>query len=202
MCGNGAAGVGGGARRRSRSGCRWGPCADPPRGKTVAAAPHSPTPGLLPPTGAPLLANGRLHFCACLLPCLLVLSRRSLCIPVLYCKRLSFNFSGFQVGAGGIKALTQQREPMTMDEILELLTVKARIEAEDSQRLLLGALNGLAAIFLIQDAKVDAVKMYRTALTLGTYTIRRLLRSPILTAVSEGASDGPLSSSRWFCFNS
>jgi hypothetical protein len=38
------------------------------------------------------------------------------------------------VGAGGIKAITGQHAPMTMDEILGLLMAKAKLEAEEAQR--------------------------------------------------------------------
>ncbi|KAK9810177.1 hypothetical protein WJX72_006177 [[Myrmecia] bisecta] len=75
-----------------------------------------------------------------------------------------------QVGAGGIKSLTQAKAPMTMDQILEVLTSKSRVEAEDKQRILLGALNGLGALSLLDKALPDAVQMYRKALQLGSST--------------------------------
>ena len=50
---------------------------------------------------------------------------------------------------------------MTMEEILEVLTNKARIEAEDAQRVLLAALNGLAALMLLEHNEADAVQAYR-----------------------------------------
>ena len=50
---------------------------------------------------------------------------------------------------------------MTMDEIREVLTNKARLEAEDAQRVLLAALNGLAALMLLEGSRGDAVKAYR-----------------------------------------
>ena len=50
-----------------------------------------------------------------------------------------------QVGSGG----------------LEVLTNKARIEAEDAQRVLLAALNGLAALMLLENNRADAVQAYR-----------------------------------------
>ena len=60
---------------------------------------------------------------------------------------------------------------LSMEEILESLTTKARVEAEDSQRQLLGALNGLAALMLLaddDDSRPSAVATYRQALTIGT----------------------------------
>jgi predicted Zn-dependent protease with MMP-like domain len=76
-----------------------------------------------------------------------------------------------QVGAGGIKTLGGGRTVLSMEEILESLTTKARVEAEDSQRQLLGALNGLAALMLLSDdegSRPNAVATYRQALTIGT----------------------------------
>ena len=69
-----------------------------------------------------------------------------------------------QVGAGGIRALSQSRTPMTMSEVLETLLTKATIEAEDSQRLLLASLNGLAGLLLLQGHVGEAVRAYREAL--------------------------------------
>lgn len=39
-----------------------------------------------------------------------------------------------QVGAGGIKAITQGMGVVTMDEILRLLMMRAKLEAEEAQR--------------------------------------------------------------------
>ena len=75
-----------------------------------------------------------------------------------------------QVGAGGIKTLGGGRTVLSMEEILESLTTKARVEAEDAQRQLLGALNGLAALMLLSDdddSRPRAVATYRQALTTG-----------------------------------
>lgn len=41
---------------------------------------------------------------------------------------------------------------------------KARLEAEDAQRSLIGALNGLAALSLIEKNNAQAVSIYREAL--------------------------------------
>ena len=50
-----------------------------------------------------------------------------------------------------------------MAEILELLLSKARLEAEDAQRVLLGALNGLAALMLLESGP------NQTAMAIQTY---------------------------------
>lgn len=71
-----------------------------------------------------------------------------------------------QVGAGGIKSLAGGRTVMSMEDILEMLVGKARVEAEDSQRQLLGALNGIAALMQLVDSPAEAVATYRQALTL------------------------------------
>ncbi|KAK9844148.1 hypothetical protein WJX81_006007 [Elliptochloris bilobata] len=72
-----------------------------------------------------------------------------------------------QVGAGGLKALAAAKAPMTMDEILEVLTGRARVEAEDAQRVLLAALNGLAGLMLLEGDPKLAVATYRQALAEG-----------------------------------
>lgn len=53
---------------------------------------------------------------------------------------------------------------MSMGEILEVLVSKAKLEAEDAQRVLLGALNGLAALMLLENSPAQtalAIKTYR-----------------------------------------
>ncbi|KAK9861981.1 hypothetical protein WJX84_009317 [Apatococcus fuscideae] len=71
-----------------------------------------------------------------------------------------------QVGVGGIKTLGQARAPMTMDEILQVLTGKAKQEAEEAQRILCGALNGLAALHLLDQDPGKAIQTYRQVLSL------------------------------------
>ena len=44
---------------------------------------------------------------------------------------------------------------------MQVLITKARVEAEDAQRVLLAALNGLAAVFVIQGDAPEAVATYR-----------------------------------------
>jgi E3 ubiquitin-protein ligase SHPRH len=77
------------------------------------------------------------------------------------------------VGAGRIKALQLNagRAPMTMAEILGTLAAKARVEAEDAQRLLLSALNGLAAVMLLQGNPTSAVQTYREVGCLPTFSV-------------------------------
>ena len=48
-----------------------------------------------------------------------------------------------------------------MSFVLQLLITKARNEAEEAQRLLLFALNGLAALALLDNDNRDAIKLYR-----------------------------------------
>lgn len=69
-----------------------------------------------------------------------------------------------QVGAGGIRSLSQSRAPMTMREVLDVLLSKARVEAEDAQRVLLASLNGLAGLLLLQGHVAEAVRAYREVL--------------------------------------
>jgi E3 ubiquitin-protein ligase SHPRH len=71
-----------------------------------------------------------------------------------------------QVGAGGIRALSQSRTPMTMSEVLETLLAKATVEAEDAQRMVLASLNGLAGLLLLQGHVGEAVRAYREAIKL------------------------------------
>ena len=52
---------------------------------------------------------------------------------------------------------------MSMGEILDVLLSKAKLEAEDAQRVLLGALNGLAALMLLEPGPSQ------TALAINTY---------------------------------
>ena len=54
--------------------------------------------------------------------------------------------------------------PMTMREVLVAMTTKARVEAEDALRHLVGALHGLAGLALLEEDAATAVSMYRTVL--------------------------------------
>jgi E3 ubiquitin-protein ligase SHPRH len=42
-----------------------------------------------------------------------------------------------------------------------VLVERARLEAEDAQRILLASLNGLAGLFLIEHKAADAIGLYR-----------------------------------------
>ncbi|KAJ7548808.1 hypothetical protein O6H91_07G028200 [Diphasiastrum complanatum] len=67
-----------------------------------------------------------------------------------------------QVGSAGIRSL--QRRPMTMDEILGVLIENTRCEGEEAQRNMVGALNGLAALAIIESNFLQAVSVYREVL--------------------------------------
>jgi E3 ubiquitin-protein ligase SHPRH len=54
--------------------------------------------------------------------------------------------------------------PLTMDAILGVLTTKAKTEAEEAQRQLIGALNGLAALMRLFGDGAGAVAAYREGL--------------------------------------
>ena len=80
-----------------------------------------------------------------------------------------------QVGEHGIgrKTAAQQLggggEPMSMDDILDVLIARARVEAEDALRDVVGCLNGLAGLLLLSaepGARADAIGRYREALQL------------------------------------
>ncbi|GIL90673.1 hypothetical protein Vretifemale_18375 [Volvox reticuliferus] len=89
-----------------------------------------------------------------------------------------------QVGAGGIRALTatgqphhhnyhhhgggpagsHHNAPMTMTDILGVLVTRAKVEAEEAQRQLMAAFNGLSALMIIQGDIAEAIATYRKAL--------------------------------------
>ncbi|XP_039128220.1 LOW QUALITY PROTEIN: E3 ubiquitin-protein ligase SHPRH [Dioscorea cayenensis subsp. rotundata] len=69
-----------------------------------------------------------------------------------------------QVGSSGLCSL--QSSPLTMDEILEVLVGKAKIEGEEALRRIVVALNGLAAIAIIEGGTKQAVSLYRESLAL------------------------------------
>jgi E3 ubiquitin-protein ligase SHPRH len=71
-----------------------------------------------------------------------------------------------QVGIGGLKSLSQVKTPMSMIEVLQVLINKAKVEAEDAQRLLLSSLNGLAGLKIIQSNYPEAASFYRRVLQL------------------------------------
>lgn len=85
--------------------------------------------------------------------------------------RLCCLFWCVQVGAQGLRSAlaagggsSNSSNPLTMDQILTVLTTKARTEAEESQRQLIGALNGLAALMRLNGDCAVAVATYRQGL--------------------------------------
>lgn len=69
-----------------------------------------------------------------------------------------------QVGAGGLKSLAHIKTPMSMIQVLETMINKAKIEAEDAQRLFLSTHNGLAGLKILQENFADAASHYREVL--------------------------------------
>ncbi|XP_028782280.1 LOW QUALITY PROTEIN: E3 ubiquitin-protein ligase SHPRH [Neltuma alba] len=69
-----------------------------------------------------------------------------------------------QVGSSGLRTL--QQSPMTMEEILMVLISKTKIEGEEALRRSCVALNGLAAISIMQKDFSQAALLYIEALTL------------------------------------
>ncbi|KAK8918861.1 hypothetical protein KSP39_PZI021648 [Platanthera zijinensis] len=68
-----------------------------------------------------------------------------------------------QVGSSGLRSL--QNSPLTMEEILEVLIGKSKIEGEEALRRVAVALNGLAGLALIEEDNEKAVSLYKEALT-------------------------------------
>lgn len=67
-----------------------------------------------------------------------------------------------QVGSSGLRSL--QQSPMTMEEILMVLVNKTKVEGEEALRRLVVALNGLAAIAMIEKNFSQAAALYKEAL--------------------------------------
>jgi E3 ubiquitin-protein ligase SHPRH len=53
---------------------------------------------------------------------------------------------------------------MTMEELLAQMIKKTTVECEDSQRVLFTAMNGMAAIAIIEENWIEAAAKYREAL--------------------------------------
>lgn len=47
----------------------------------------------------------------------------------------------------------------------QVLLAKAKVEAEDAQRMLFGALNGIAALLLLDRNPADAIALYRQVIS-------------------------------------
>ncbi|CAG9460083.1 unnamed protein product [Pedinophyceae sp. YPF-701] len=70
-----------------------------------------------------------------------------------------------QVGQSGLRAAGGANGAlMSMDDVLAALIVRAKTEAEEAQRLLVAALNGLAAVALLEESNAGAVELYRESL--------------------------------------
>ncbi|CAA7028820.1 unnamed protein product [Microthlaspi erraticum] len=69
-----------------------------------------------------------------------------------------------QVGGSGLRSL--QQTPMTMEEILMVLVKKTQSEGEEALRVLIVALNGIAAIAMLKQEFFEAVSLYKEALSI------------------------------------
>ncbi|KAG7574414.1 Helicase superfamily 1/2 ATP-binding domain [Arabidopsis suecica] len=69
-----------------------------------------------------------------------------------------------QVGSSGLRSL--QQTPMTMEEILMVLVKKTQKEGEEALRVLIVALNGIAAIAMLKQEFSEAVSLYKEALSI------------------------------------
>ncbi|KAF8680793.1 hypothetical protein HU200_045640 [Digitaria exilis] len=69
-----------------------------------------------------------------------------------------------QVGSSGLCSL--QHNPLSMDEILQVLIGKAKIEGEEELRKIVVALNGLAGLAAIEQRNQEAISLYKEALAL------------------------------------
>ncbi|ERN04198.1 E3 ubiquitin-protein ligase SHPRH isoform X1 [Amborella trichopoda] len=83
-----------------------------------------------------------------------------------------------QVGSSGLRSL--QQTPMTMEEILEVLIGKAKIEGEEALRRLVVALNGLAGIAAIENDPQRAIVLYKEALALSEEHSEHFRLDPLL----------------------
>ena len=69
-----------------------------------------------------------------------------------------------QVGAGGLKSLSDVKTPMSMLQVLKVMVGKAKVEAEDAQRLVLSTINGLAGLEILRGQFAEAASRYRSVL--------------------------------------
>ncbi|CAH2058593.1 unnamed protein product [Thlaspi arvense] len=69
-----------------------------------------------------------------------------------------------QVGSSGLRSL--HHTPMTMEEILMVLVRKTQNEGEEALRVLIVALNGIAAIAMLKQEFSEAVSLYKEALNI------------------------------------
>ncbi|KAK3126035.1 hypothetical protein QOZ80_7BG0613020 [Eleusine coracana subsp. coracana] len=83
-----------------------------------------------------------------------------------------------QVGSSGLCSL--QRNPLSMDEILQVLIGKAKNEGEEELRKIVVALNGLAGIAVIEERNQEAISLYKEALALAHENIDDFRVDPLL----------------------
>lgn len=84
-----------------------------------------------------------------------------------------------QVGSSGLCAL--QKSPLTMDEILDVLISKTKVEGEEALRIIVVALNGLAGIAIIEQDNDQAISLYKEALTLADENYNNFRLDPLLS---------------------
>lgn len=109
-------------------------------------------------------------------------------LRILLCCALSL-LAPHQVGASGLRAALiggsgNSSSPMTMDQILDVLTTKARTEAEEAQRQLIGALNGLAALLRLAGDGPGAVAAYRQGLATSEANKQEVRTAPAFVKTS------------------
>jgi hypothetical protein len=104
----------------------------------------------------------------------------------IYCLTLCLLIA-LQVGASGLRGAliggsSSSSSPMTMDQILQVLTTKARTEAEEAQRQLIGALNGLAALLRLSGDAPGAAAAYRQGLAVSEANKQEVRQRQLLVA--------------------
>ncbi|XP_039834097.1 E3 ubiquitin-protein ligase SHPRH-like isoform X4 [Panicum virgatum] len=83
-----------------------------------------------------------------------------------------------QVGSSGLCSL--QHNPLSMDEILQVLIGKAKIEGEEELRKIVVALNGLAGLAAIEQKNQEAISFYKEALALADENVDDFRVDPLL----------------------
>ncbi|XP_068240561.1 E3 ubiquitin-protein ligase SHPRH [Palaemon carinicauda] len=93
--------------------------------------------------------------------------------------------------------LSMHKKTMTMEMLLENLIKKTKVESEDAHRLLVGAMNGLAGIHIINEEWKEAVDMYRQVLrsvedhsSIKTDSLQRLHTIHNLAEILEANHEG------------
>ncbi|KAI5008977.1 hypothetical protein ZWY2020_010025 [Hordeum vulgare] len=83
-----------------------------------------------------------------------------------------------QVGSSGLCSL--QRTPLSMDEILQVLIGKAKVEGKEELRKVVVSLNGLAGIAIIEQKNQEAISLYKEALDLARQNFDDFCVDPLL----------------------